>query len=354
MIHRIKKLWRLLEAETDGMLITSPENVRYLCGFTGTEGIVLLTRREGFFLTDGRYTIQAQQQVKQLTVITFREKFRDLGRLIKKLHLRALGFEARHVTVAELHDLEKETQLVTLKPCTDVLDRLRMVKDPAEIALLRKAARIAAQSLQEVMPLIRPGIRELDVACELEYRMKKNGGDGPAFQPIVASGYRAALPHGVASLKKIAAGDVVVIDYGTVYRGYASDETCTVFVGKPTARQKKIYSIVLEAHDRAIAALRPGKALKAIDAAARGYIEQQGFKKYFNHGTGHGVGLAVHEPPRVSYLADGNVDAGMVVTIEPGIYIPGWGGVRIEDTVVVRNRGCEIITPTDKRCTCVA
>jgi Xaa-Pro aminopeptidase len=226
-----------------------------------------------------------------------------------------------------------------------------MVKDPAEITLLRKAARIAAQSLQEVMPLIRPGIREIDVACELEYRMKKNGGDGPSFQPIVASGYRAALPHGVASLKKIAAGDVVVIDYGTVYRGYASDETCTFFVGKPTARQKKIYRIVLEAHDRAIAALRPGKTLKAIDAAARGYIEQQGFKKYFNHGTGHGVGLAVHEPPRVSYLADGNVDAGMVVTIEPGIYIPGWGGVRIEDTVVVRDRGCEIITRADKRLT---
>ena len=349
MKKRIIKLWRLLDAATDGMLITSPENVRYLCGFSGTEGAILLTRREGFFLTDGRYTTQAREQVKQLAVITFRQKYRELGRLIKKLRVMTLGFEARHLTVAELQDLEKETRPAILKPCADVLDRLRLVKDAAEIVLLRKAACIASQSLQEVLPLIRPGVREMDVACEIEYRLKKNGGAGPAFQLIVASGHRAALPHGVASLKKIAAGEMVVIDYGTMYRGYYSDETCTVFAGRPTARQKKIYGIVREAHDRAIAAVRPGKTLKMIDAAARGYIEKQGFKRYFNHGTGHGLGLAVHEPPRVSWLADGNVESGMVLTIEPGIYIPGWGGVRIEDTVVVRDRGCEIITPSDKR-----
>jgi Xaa-Pro aminopeptidase len=349
MKKRIKNLWRLLDAATDGMLITSPENVRYLCGFTGTEGTILLTRRQGFFLTDGRYTTQAQEQVKQLTVITFRQKYQELGRIIKRLRVKTIGFEARHMTVAELQDLEKESRPAILKPCTDVLDRLRMIKDPSEIALLRTAARIAAQSLQEVFALIRPGVREMDIACELEYRMKKNGGEGAAFQPIVASGYRAALPHGVASSKKIAAGDMVVIDYGTMYRGYFSDETCTVFTGRPTARQKKIYGIVREAHDRAIAAVRPGKTLKMIDAAARGYIEKQGFKKYFNHGTGHGVGLNVHEPPRISYLAEGSVAAGMVMTIEPGIYIPGWGGVRIEDTVVVRDRGCEILTPSDKR-----
>jgi len=354
MKKRIKKLWHLLDAGTDGMLITSPENVRYLCGFSGTEGTVLLTRTEGFFLTDGRYTTRAGEQVKKLQVITFREKVKELGRRIKKLRIKTLGFEARHLTVAELHDLEKEIGPVTLKPCTEVLDGLRIVKDRAETALLRKAARIAGQSLQEVLPLVRPGVREMDIACELEYCMKKNGGDGPAFQLIVASGHRAALPHGVASMKKIAAGEVVVIDYGTMYRGYASDETCTVFVGRPGARQKKIYGIVLEAHNRAIAAVRPGTSLKAIDAAARGYIEQRGFKKYFNHGTGHGVGLAVHEPPRISYLADGHLQAGMVVTIEPGIYIPGWGGVRIEDTVVVRDRGCEIITPSDKQLLCVA
>jgi Xaa-Pro aminopeptidase len=354
MKKRIKKLWQLLDAAADGMLITSPENVRYLCGFSGTEGTILLTRQEGFFLTDGRYTTQAREQVRQLTVITFREKYRELGRLIRKLRIRNLGFEARHLTVAELQDLEKETMPMTLKPCTVVLDQLRMVKDASEIVLLRKAACIAAQSLQEVLPIIRPGVREMDVACEFEYCMKKNGGEGAAFQIIVASGYRAALPHGVASLKKIAAGEAVVIDYGTMYRGYASDETRTIFVGRPTARQKKIYHIVREAHDRAIAAVRPGKTLKMIDAAARGYIEKQGFKNYFNHGTGHGVGLAVHEPPRVSYLADGAVAAGMVITIEPGIYIPGWGGVRIEDTVVVRARGCEIITPGDKHLLSVA
>jgi Xaa-Pro aminopeptidase len=170
---------------------------------------------------------------------------------------------------------------------------------------------------------------------------------------IGASGYRGAFPHGVASEKKIEMGDMVIIDYGAVYRGYASDETCTFMVGTPTRKQKKIYDIVRTAHDRAIAAVRPGTTLKQIDAAARTYIEKQGYKKYFNHGTGHGVGLAVHEPPRVSFLADGAVQPGMVITIEPGIYLPRWGGVRIEDTVVVTDKGCDIITSTSKQLTII-
>jgi Xaa-Pro aminopeptidase len=333
------------------MLISSAENVRYLCGFSGTEGSIFITRREGFFLTDGRYTTQAREQVTGLAVITFREKAKGIASIIKKSRVRSVGYEARSLTVAFFKDLEKEVPGVQLNPYRDSLDQLRILKDASEIALLKRAAHIAALSLRQVMNLIRPGVREIEIAAELEYRIRKNGGEGPSFPFIVASGYRGALPHGVASQKKIAAGDLVVVDYGAIYSGYASDETCTFVVGRPTRKQKKIYAIVREAHDRAIAALKPRESLKRIDGAARTYIEKQGYKRYFNHGTGHGLGLSVHEPPRVSLLSDATALEGMVVTIEPGIYLPGWGGVRIEDTVVVTKKGGEIITEMNKSLT---
>jgi Xaa-Pro aminopeptidase len=250
--------------------------------------------------------------------------------------------------VAFFKDLEKEIPGITLKPFSDRLDQLRIIKDVSEITLLKRAAHIAALSLRQVMPMIRQGVREIEVAAELEYRIRKNGGAGSSFPVIVASGYRGALPHGVASQKKIAAGDFVVVDYGAIYAGYASDETCTFVAGEPTRKQKKIHAIVRKAHDRAIAAIKPGASLKKIDGAARTYIERQGYKKYFNHGTGHGIGLAVHEPPRVSFLSDEKALEGMVITIEPGIYLPGWGGVRIEDTVIVTKKGGEIITEMNK------
>jgi Xaa-Pro aminopeptidase len=213
---------------------------------------------------------------------------------------------------------------------------------------LKKTAAIASQSLQEVIPLVKPGVREWDVAVELEYMMRKKGAEGPAFQFIVASGPRSALPHGVASNKKIENGNLVTIDFGAIRRGYTSDETCTLVIGKPTPKQRKIYQIVKDAHDHAIAAVRPGKSFKEIDAVARNYINAKGYKAYFNHGTGHGIGLCVHEPPLISFRGEGNIQKDMVFTIEPGIYLPGWGGVRIEDTILVTSKGCEIITAIDK------
>jgi len=348
MKKRIKRLWQLVDEKTDGMLITSAENVRYLCGFSGTEGSIFMTRREGFFLTDGRYTTQAREQVKGLSIITFREKAKGIASIIKKLRVRSIGYEARSLTVAFFKDIEKEIPGITLKPFSDRLDQLRIIKDASEITVLKRAAHIAALSLRQVLPMIRPGGREIEIAAELEYGIRKNGGEGSSFPFIVASGYRGALPHGVASQKKIAAGDFVVVDYGAICAGYASDETCTFVVGEPTRKQKKIHAIVREAHDRAIAAIKPGESLKRIDGAARTYIERQGYKKYFNHGTGHGIGLAVHEPPRVSFLSDEKAIEGMVITIEPGIYLPGWGGVRIEDTVRVMKKGGEIITEMNK------
>ncbi len=354
MKQRIKKLWQLVDRETEGMLITSPENIRYLCGFSGSTGSIVITRREGIFLTDGRYTTQARQEVRGLEVVTCKEQVTGIAGIIKKLQLRSVGFEARSVSVAVLQELEKEMPAVQLQPYSDKLDQLRMIKDAAEITILKKAAQIAAQSLQEVLPLIKPEVREAEIAAELEYRIRKNGGDGPSFPFIVASGARAALPHGTASQKKIAAGDFVVVDYGAVYAGYASDETCTFIVGRPTRKQERIYRVVREAQKRALDALKPGQALQKVDRAARSYMEKQGYKKYVQHGTGHGIGLAVHEPPRISFLSNDTARAGMVVTIEPGLYLPGWGGVRIEDTAVVTKDGAEIITQTDKALTILA
>jgi len=354
MKKRITKLWQLVGREIEAMLITSPENIRYLCGFSGSEGSIFFARQEGFFLTDGRYTTQAREEVKGLDVITYKEKIKGIAGIIKKMRVRSVGFEAHAVTVALLKELEKEIPAVVLQPYSDKLDQLRIIKDTSEITILKKAAHIAGQSLMQVMPLIKPGVREIEIAAELEYRIRKNGGDGPSFPFIVASGARAALPHGTASQKKIAAGDFVVVDYGAIYGGYASDETCTFIIGRPTRKQEQIYRIVREAQKRALYALKPGQSLKKVDEAARLYIEKQGYKKYFKHGTGHGIGLAVHEPPRISLLSKDTALEGMVVTIEPGIYLPGWGGVRIEDTAVVTRHGAEVITETNKALTVLA
>jgi len=348
MRKRVKRLWSLVDRQLNAMLITSPENVRYLSGFSGTEGSLLISRTGGFFFTDGRYTTQAKKEVNGFRVITFREKWRELKRMLNKMKASTLGVEARHLTLSLQDDLKKECPSINIIPYAQELDRLRTIKDAGEMRLLKKAARIAGGSLAETLPLIRPGIMELDIAVELEYRMRAKGGSAAAFQTIVASGYRSALPHGVASRKKIRPGELLTIDYGVVYEGYCSDETCTFVVGNPTKKQKEIYSIVKQAHDRAIRAVRAGKAFKDIDAAARRYIKNRGYNKYFSHGTGHGIGLCVHEPPAVSFRSHESVGKGMVLTIEPGIYLPGWGGVRIEDTVIAAVDSCEVITKTEK------
>jgi Xaa-Pro aminopeptidase len=348
MEKRIQKLWQLIEPNPDGMLITSPENVRYLSGFSGTEGTLIICRKEGIFLTDGRYTTQAKEQVRNFTPITYKEKWNKIGRIIKKLRIKTLGFESRNLSVALQHELGKAAPSITLKPYSEALDMLRAVKDAAEIKILQKAARIASESLREVVAFIKPGVREIEIAAELEYRMRKKAGEAIAFHTIVASGFRSALPHGIASDKKIKKGEFVIIDYGLIYQGYCSDETCTFVVGPPTKKQKNIYETVKKAHDLAIKAVAPGKSLKEIDAVARTRINKSGYGRYFSHGTGHGIGLCVHEPPVVSFRSNGKIKKGMVFTIEPGIYLPKWGGVRIEDTVVVKPGGCERITLSDK------
>ncbi len=345
---RAKKVFQLAGKELGGIFITSPENVRYLTGFSGTEGSLLLLKDQGFFLTDGRYTVQAGEQVKAFETVIFKEKWKALGRLINKFKVKSIGYESKHLTLDLFNALKKEAGTANFEPLAEKLDGLRAIKTKAELRALKKAAAIAAESLEEVIPMINPGVKELDLASELEYKMRKKGGESIAFQTIVASGWRSALPHGNATDKKIKKGEFVTIDYGVVYKGYASDETCTFVVGKPTAKQKNVYDAVKKAHDLAIKKITINRPLKNIDAAARNHIKKEGYGKYFTHSTGHGLGLSVHEPPVVSFHSKEKVKAGMVFTVEPGIYIPKWGGVRIEDTILANKQGFEFITKTDK------
>jgi len=345
---RLRRLQTLLGSAAEAVLITGSENLRYLCGFTGTEGLLLVAGDRSFFLTDTRYTTQAREEVCATDTITFKEKAQELARIVKKCGVTVACFDSRQLTVAQLREWEKALPGVRLTARPDVFDDLRMIKDATEIKLLARAAEIAAAGLAATLPFIKAGMSELDVAAELEYRMRKSGGSGPSFPTIVASGPRSAMPHGVASDRRLARGEILLIDYGCAYEGYCSDETCTFFLGEPTAKQSRLYAVVKKAHDLALAALSPGAALSRVDAAARDYITARGFGKRFGHGTGHGLGLCVHESPAVSHRSSSTARKGMVVTIEPGIYLPGWGGVRIEDTAAVTAGGCRALTKTDK------
>jgi Xaa-Pro aminopeptidase/Xaa-Pro dipeptidase len=237
---------------------------------------------------------------------------------------------------------------VTLVPLTGEISGLRAVKEPAEIEKIRKAIQIASESFLDTLPRLKPGVHEKAAGDFLEFRMKRRGGESSSFPVIVASGPRAALPHGKPSDKGMEKGETVVIDFGVCHQGYHSDETKTLILGRPDPRQRKVYDLVRKAQEKAIRAIRPGINVRSIDRAAREVISRAGYGKFFGHGTGHGIGLAVHEPPTLSPRGSGVVEAGMIFSVEPGVYLPGWGGVRLEDLVLVTERGCELLTYLSK------
>lgn len=323
-------------------------SIRHLTGFSGSDGVVLQGGDAGWFLTDGRYTSQAAQEVTGYEVREYRNRVETLGELITGQGYTKVGYEADTLTVNQFRQLEAALPGIELVAVDADLQNLRVRKDTAEIELLAAVAGLAADALAKTFPQIRPGVRERDVALALEAAMMSLGADDRSFDTIVASGPRGALPHGKASDKEILSGELVTIDYGAVLRGYHSDETVTIVVGEPDVQQRKIHGVVKEAHDRAISAVKPGVPLKELDRIARSYIEEEGYGTYFGHGLGHGVGLDVHEPPTVSWRSEAVAEEGMVFTVEPGIYIPGWGGVRIEDTLVVTSGGCTVLTQAPK------
>lgn len=350
MKERIEKLReRFAGAGVEALYITNPENRFYLSGFTGTAGSLLLGLNNSYLFTDFRYTGQAARECPDYQVIeTSGESSEVLREYLTGEGISLLGLEGDYLTYNQFQTLKEKLGGVELKTVDGLVEELRARKDKDETAFIEEAVRLADEAFKEVLPLIRPGVPEREVALQLEYSMRRMGAEGAAFKTIVASGYRSALPHGVASSRIMAPGDFVTLDFGAVYNGYHSDITRTVVLGRPEKKQEEIYQLVLEAQMSAIESLRAGIKASDVDGAARRIIEQAGYGKQFGHGTGHGVGLSIHEKPRLSAKDQSLLEEGMVVTIEPGIYLPGWGGVRIEDTVLVLNGGCRVLTRTPK------
>src|SRR3990167_1782686 len=336
--------------KVDGFLITDKANVRYLTGFTGSNGQIFITDKKGEFLTDGRYITQASEEVsKDFSCRFYRKMYKEIAEIVSnKGKTKRLLFEPGALTVKGLNQYKELTKGITWVPLKEEGAALRIKKNRNEINILKKAAKIAHTALEKVLSEIKPGDVEKDIALALEIGMRKGGADGVSFEPIVASGTRSALPHGRASDKKIKSGELLTIDYGSVYKGYCSDETVTVVVGKADKKQKQIYAIVKDAHDMAVDAIKPGVTCVQIDKIGRDHISKKGYGKNFTHSTGHGVGLEVHELPTIASENKQKLEPGMVITVEPGIYLPGWGGVRIEDMILVTDSGHEVLTPTDK------
>lgn len=349
--ERIKRLQAYVSGENmDGFIVTCMAHIQYLCGFTGSTGIMIILPNKAFFLTDFRYQEQSKKQVKGArTIITKKAVYSELKELTQ-FHGRNFryGYESDQILCNNLEIIKNSFVGSILVPTTGVFEMFSVIKDKNEIELIQRAVDISDIAFERILSIIRPGVRESEVAAELEYQMKMLGSERPAFDTIVASGYRAALPHGIASDKKIAPGDFVTLDFGATYKGYVSDITRTVVVGNATARQKKIYGIVLRAQKAAINKVRQGMETSKIDASARNIIDKAGYKKYFGHGTGHGIGLFVHTEPRIGPTSGGVVKKGMIFTVEPGIYLPGWGGVRIEDDVLVTSTSVKVLNSAPK------
>ncbi|KPK88437.1 MAG: hypothetical protein AMJ94_15030 [Deltaproteobacteria bacterium SM23_61] len=332
----------------DAVLFWSLENIRYLCGFTGSEGVLIYAEEEMIFLSDSRYEEQARDEVRGAVFRKFKKKIEGIARSLRSLGVKRLGFEASALSWESYRALKERLPRINLVPLVGQIALLRARKEPEEVEKIRRAIAIASEAFQDTLPRLKPGVREKTVGDFLEFRMKRRGGESSSFPVIVASGVRAALPHGRASAKGIEKGEMVIIDFGARHEGYHSDETKTVIVGKPESRQRKVYDLVRKAQEGAIRAVRPGESFRRIDNAAREVIDRAGYGKFFGHGTGHGIGLAVHEAPTVSPRGSGVAEEGMVFSIEPGVYIPGWGGVRLEDLVLVTDRGSEVLTYLSK------
>jgi Xaa-Pro aminopeptidase len=345
---RLASLYNLMTANSlDGIIVTKPENRHYFSGFTGSSGMLVLGGQSPALLTDFRYIEQAKQQAPLYQVIRHGASMLvTLADVSQKAALRRIGFESDYITWDFYRQLTEQLTAVELVPVK--LDALRMVKDRTELGLLGKAVKIADYAFNQTIKIIKPGITELEIALELEYQMRKLGAERPAFDTIVASGVRSALPHGRASTKAVEAGDFVTMDFGAVYEGYHSDMTRTVVAGKASPKQREIYNIVLSAQLAGVQAVKAGRAGKEVDGIAREVISAAGYGEFFGHGLGHGVGLFIHEEPRLSPSGEVILETGMVVSVEPGIYIPDWGGVRIEDLVAVSAAGCTILTASSK------
>lgn len=345
-IEQLRK--QLNERKVDGIIIMSPYNRRYMTGFTGTAGVVLITDNRAVFITDFRYTAQAEDQINGFEIIEHTGPIHEeVATQVKKDGLKRIAFEKDHVSYGQF-DTWKKALDAELEPVSGLVEKMRLIKSAEEIEVIQQAVDIADAAFTHIQSYIKPGVREIDVSNELEFFMRKKGAASSSFDIIVASGYRSALPHGVASEKIIESGELVTLDFGAYYKGYCSDITRTVAVGEVDEELKKIYHTVLEAQLRGVNHIKSGMTGIEADALTRDHIKAEGYGEYFGHSTGHGMGMEVHEGPGLSFRSEQKLEPGMVVTVEPGIYVAGTGGTRIEDDIVITEDGNRILSKSTK------
>jgi Xaa-Pro aminopeptidase len=357
---RLVKLRELLsKKQLDGLIISIQENRQYLSGFTAEDtqfdesaGALIITDADLVLATDSRFTLQAHQECPIFEIYQYEKGLvKELPEILSPLNVKRIGFESKRISFFQYREIIKELDekrvVVELIPADDLVEELRQVKDQSEISKIQKALDLAEAAFEKVCQTIKPGMTEKQIAWAIEVQVRKAGGDGLSFPTIVASGPNSALPHAVPGKRKIKKGEPILFDWGVRLNGYCSDISRTLFMGKPDDTFLKIHQTVRSALEKAVDVIKPGISGKTVDATARSHIDGQGFKGKFSHGLGHGTGLAVHEGPRLSPLSTSILEPGMIVTVEPGIYIADWGGVRIENLVVVREHGAEVLNRLD-------
>jgi len=338
---------KIKERELDAALISLPANITYLTGYASRDSYFLISKKGNIYFTDSRYTQEAKKHLKNISRIESIDQgaFKAIARSCRSLKLKTVGFEEKHTSYAEFRQITKELKSgIKLLPLQGLVETAREIKTPQEIAKIKTATKITIRALQFINEFIKPGIREIEVAAELERFTRYEGAHGSAFSIIVASGPNSSYPHHITSRKKIRKHEHVLIDIGTDYQGYKSDLTRIFFLGKINVLARKIYDIVLGANELAIKAVKPGVPIKDIDAIARNHIAKSGYGEFFGHALGHGIGLMVHEAPSVSAKQEIRLEPGMIFTIEPAIYLPQRFGIRIEDMILVTRKGYEVLS----------
>ena len=352
--ERVAQIAAGLDArKLDALLVAFSPNVRYLSGFTGSNGNLLITPERAILFTDPRYTIQAENESACEVRISKGALTAAVLTAIRRLKLRRIGYEPARMTCDVLEALRGKLPIhASLEPITEPetgwVEELRTVKSADEIERIRRSVETNSRAFEQAVARVKPGMKESDLAAELEYRMRRLGAEKPSFETIVAGGVRSAWPHAQPTASRIQSGDLIIVDMGAMQDGYASDMTRMLFLGEPGAKVKRVYRAVLEAQLAAVDTVRPGVNAAAVDAAARKVLKSHDLDKAFVHSTGHGLGLEIHEPPRIGKRSKTKLQPGMAITIEPGAYLEGFGGIRIEDTVVVTPNGCEVLTQTSK------
>jgi Xaa-Pro aminopeptidase len=340
---------RLAELKIDALLVSSAANVRYLTDFAGSNGLILITARGADFFTDPRYAIEAAQHISCKVHVIKGPMITGIAKVLQRMRIKRIGFESAWLRYEEYARLKDSLALgASLIPVGRIVEQQRMVKSADEIAKIRRSVNVNSEAFSRAVKKIKPGRRESDIAADIDFEMRRLGAEKPAFDTIVAAGDHAALPHAHPSARKLGENELLLIDMGASVEGYASDMTRVVHTGTPAKRTRELYKAVLEAQLASLDAVRAGVTGGKVDRAARNVLKKHNLDRLFVHSTGHGLGLEIHEPPRIAKTEKLILKAGMVITIEPGAYIEGFTGVRIEDTVLVTETGCEVLTPTPK------